>query len=430
MSVHLQQPLLGGLPPLPHDQGIDAGQNNVPPQQGYVPPQLGGQLPQAPHLAQQQGGQQIPQPSIHMRRFSAVLVGVGSAFRALLAVGTLGISEGLKALAGKIYDAATSSSRHQGPIAINLPNNGGLVHVDPSILPGRIPKGMTQLQMQQALQDKVDDGYRLVSDLTAGNPIGRTCTQKDMTDIMFFLQVKAENSKGSFKEGAFNIADPGGRIKTFLDSNNTAYQRDSSHITAFQTTGGEGHRGIDANGGGPDFDKTLPHGMKTLLYGGMSTNPGLKMPEDRLYLKIESHGAWLTKPRGGDDAGGPHRTGNRHDVGAFLGHSLSFIATRGQGSAAGTFKERIPDTVKNAYESLQERIGPPANATLGQGDPTGTASGIRVMLENVDLALTQVIHGSQEERDLQFFANNIRATYDHSNVRFGNEIIFTAQDMA
>ncbi len=418
------------MPLMPHDQVQDAGQHNVPQQGAYIPPQLGGQLPQAPHLAQQQGGQQIPQPSIHMRRFSAVLVGVGSAFRALLAVGTLGISEGLKALGGKIADAITTSSRHQGPIAINLPNGGGLVHVDPSILPGRIPKGMTQLQMQQALQDKVDAGYQLVSSLTADTHNGAPCTQKDMTDIMFFLQVKAEGSKGSFSEGAFNIADPGGRIKTFLDSNNSAYQRDSSHITAFQTTGGQGHRGIDANGGGPNFDKTLPHGMKTLLYGGMPTNPALKMPEDRLYLKIESHGAWLTKPRGGDDAGGPHRTGNRHDVGAFLGHSLSFIATRGQGSAAGTFKERIPDTVKNAYVSLTERIGNPAKATLGLGDPTGTASGIRVMLENVDQALTQVLPGSQDEKDLQFFATHIRQNYNHCDVRFGNEVIFSALDMA
>lgn len=426
MSIHFNPGIQGGN--LPSNDPIPTQANNHVPQGLQMPQGLGNQLPIAPNQVQNQGTQQIPQPSIHLRRFTAVLVGTGAAVRALLALGTLGLSEGVKALAGKIANAVNTQSRPQAQFNINLPG-AGPVAVDARILPGRIPKGMSTTQVQQAIQDKVDAGHQLVSDLINDQHDGHPCTIKDMTDIMFFLQVKAEATKGSFSEGAFTIADPGQRIKNFLDSSREAYQRDSSHITAFQTVGGQSHRGIDANGGGQDFCKTLPHGMKTLLYGGLPANQALRMPEDRLYLKIESHGAWLTKPRGGDEVAGPHRTGNRHDVGAFLGHSLSFIATRGQGSAAGTFKERIPDTVTNAYNSLMERVGHPAQIALGQNNPTGTASGIRVMLENIDQAINLVGQGSQDEKDLQFFSQNVRRNFDHCDLRFGNEIIFTAQDL-
>lgn len=392
----------------------------------------GHQLPTAPNQIQNNGNQQIAQPSIHARRFSAVLVGVGAALRALLAVGTLGLSEGIKALAEGIYNAATTKPRPQGQITLNMPGTNQQVQVDASILPTRVPKNMSNVQLQQALQQKLDDGYQLVHDINNGNVPGRNCTVKDSTDIMFFLQAKAEttNNRGSFVDGAFTIADPGNRIKTFLDSCTESYQRDSSHITAFQSNPGCGHRGIDANGGGNNFDNTLPHNMKTLLYGRIPQGNPPSMPSERLYLKIESHGAWLTRPRGGDEATGPHRTGNHHDVGAFLGHSLSFIATRGQGSAAGSFKERIPNTVSNDYKNILAMATGQVKTILESNEPLSTAGGIRIMLANVNDVLQNHNVPFALETALRNFDQTLRqGTMDNLDLRFGNEVIFNQADI-
>lgn len=397
------------------------------------PTEIGGQrVPTSPRDARQNGGQQVATANVHLRRFTAVLVGAGAFLRGVLALGTLGISEGIKAGIDKAVANYGTKKTGNTPIPVTIPGTGEQVSLDTSFLPKRIPKGMSPDQLRQEVQAKINSGHQLVQQLnngTHGTNGGSRCSVKDMSDIMFFLQAKAESAKGSFKEGAFTLSDPGQRIRTFLDSCPQAYQRDSSHITAFQAVQGGGHRGIDANGGGNNFDNVLPHGMKTLLYGTLAQSDGLKMPEDRLYLKIESHGAWLSRPRGGDDANGPHRAGNHHDVGAFLGHSLSFIATRGQGSAEGTFKERIPNTVKNGYNQLIESMPEPAKTTLAQGGPTNTAAGVRVMLDNVQKALAQVTPGSDEHTKLSLFETSIRQNYNHPELRFGNEIIFTAQDI-
>lgn len=394
------------------------------------PQNIGGQrVPTNPRQVRQQGGQQVATANVHLRRFSAVMVGVGAFLRGVLALGTLGLSEGIKAGIDKAIEHSGTKKAPTTPIPVTIPGTNQQIGLDPSFLPKRIDKNMDAGRIAQQVQAKIDSGHRLVSQLTNGTHAGGACTTKDMTDIMFFLQAKAESSKGSFSEGAFTLSDPGQRIRSFLDSCPGAYQRDSSHITAFQAVQGGGHRGIDANGSGKNFDELLPHGMKTLLYGSLQQNGALKMPEDRLYLKIESHGAWLSKPRGGDDAAGPHRAGNHHDVGAFLGHSLSFIATRGQGSAAGTFKERIPNSVKNDFNQLMQSMPEPMKTTLGQGDPTSTAAGIRVMLDNVDQALVQAGNGTQAHTELTQFRDQIQQNYNHPNLRFGNEIIFTAQDV-
>lgn len=395
--------------------------------------EIGGQkVPSSSKKARQEGGQKLPSDNGHLRRATAVGVGVLTALRVLTAIATLGISEGIKAGIDRAIENYGTKDTPKTPIEVTIPGTNQKVKVDRSMLPRRIPKDMTPGELQQKIQEKVTAGHQLVQQLTAGPGERNDCTVKDMTNIMFYLQLKAEAgpAKGHFMEGAFTLSDPGQRIRKFLDSCPKSYQRESSHISAFQTMTGGRHRGLDANGSGKNFDELLPNGMKTLLYGTIQQNDGLKMPEDRLYLKIESHGAWLTRPKGGGDAGGPHRTGNIHDVGAILGHSLSFVSTRGKGSAAGTFKERVPDQAKNQFNEILKHAPPHLKQTLMQGDPTSSSAGIRIMLANLDAVRGEIDPEAHPEcwQAMKTFDDNIQRNYPRPELRIGNEIIFTQED--
>ncbi len=392
----------------------------------------GMKVPSSAKKSKAEGTQKLPVENGHLRRAIKVGVGTLTALRVLTAIGTLGLSEGIKAGIDKLAENYGTKKTPDTPVKITLPGSDKEITLDRSMLPGRIPKGMTHGELQAKIQAKVDAGHELVNSVTVGKHDER-CTVKDMTNIMFFLQCKAEATKtdGHFHEGAFSLPDPGQRLRKFLDGCPEAYQRDSSHVSGFQTQDGGKHRGIDAYGSGKNFDELLPNGMKTLLYGTMQQSDALHMPGDRLYLKIESHGAWATKPKGGGDEGGPHRLGNHHDVGAILGHSLSFINSRGQGSAAGTFKERIPSPTKKSFEALIKNAPEDLQGILKKDNPTSTAGGIRVMLANVETALNKKdpVPDTDTLKALNQFKSDTMRDYDNTSLRIGNEIIFTAGDL-
>ena len=379
--------------------------------------------PSSPKASREEGAQVLPRPSNGLRRFTAVAVGAGTVLRALVAVGTVGISEGLLALGKKIGDAyAGRTAAPKADFKLTDPASGKEITAKSSMGPSKVPKGTTTEQIARDLQAKVNAGHDLMQRVSAGTHKA-PCTVEDMTNIMFALQVRGEAQKGSFKDGAFNISDPGQNIRRFLDGCPQSYQRESSHIGAFQKMGAGKHRGIDAYGNGDKMSEMLPHGMKTLLYGSIPQSDKLKMPEDRLYLKIESHGAWLTKPKGGRDAEGPSRTGNHHDIGAILGHSLSFIATRGQGSAGGTFKERIPDSVKNEFKAIMKQAPEDLRATLGDSGPLETAGGLRIMHDNAVKARASMPDKTPLRDRLDTFIADLNKNFDRLDVRIGNEVI-------
>jgi hypothetical protein len=401
------------------------------------PRTLSGQtIPRNPRVVQDEGRQQIPRPSGHLRRFTAVLVGTGFALRTALAIGTLGISEGLgklgKLIGSAIYNKATGMHKiDRDPVTLNLPGEGGgPVQLNARILPQRIPRNMSTEQCLQQIQGKINTGHQLVTDLLNGNVPTRRCTVEDMTNIMWYLQVKGEQQKGNYSQGALSIPDPDHRIRDFLDTCKEGYQRESSHISGFQVQEGGKHRGIDCYGSGNNMQELLPYGRSALLYGSLNRGEGMQMPNDRLWMKIESHGAWLTSPKGGRDVDGPGRTANRHDVGAFWGHTFSFLATRGQGSAAGTFKERIPDTVKNDFKDLCRAAPQNIRDILTANTPTDKAKGLRVMYQNAKNARDALpLEDSPLRTQLNNFIQNLEQNYDNLDVRIGNEVILTQQDL-
>lgn len=395
--------------------------------------ETGVKIPSSPRDVRAEGQRRLNQPSIALRVATAVAVGVGSFLRAVLAVGTLGVSEGIKALADKLVELYGTQKRGNDSISVLIPPSQEAFELDPKILPDRVAKRYNPETLEKVVQYKINKGHELVSQLLEGTlPDDRKCTVEDMTNIMFFVQVRGEEMNGgSFKDGAFTLPDPGQRIRQFLDTCPMSYQRDSSHITAFQTEAGAGQRGIDAYGSGKQLKEYLPHGMKTLLYGSVPQNSGsLKMPEDRLYLKIESHGAWLTRPRGGDEAAGPHRRGNHHDVGAFLGHSLSFIVTRFQKAGADTRKERLPTDLAKDYKNVMSKVDSGTKQLLERNAPLSTAGGIRIMMDNLKDGLRSTDPQTADHRLLKGIYDEIFKRYpDDFTARFGNEIVMLTQDI-
>ena len=397
------------------------------------PTTVSGQtIPRLPKEVRQEARHEMPNPQPlghHLARTA-----LESASRVFQSI-TSRLKEAGQAVIGYFQREKLPSS-----LRMTMPPNGTAFNLDTKCLPSRLPTGMTVEQFKTQLQAKINNGYNLVRDLSSGNVPNRACTAEDTTNIVWFLQAQGEKKIGqSFEQGAFSIPDPGGHIQQFLDSCPEAYQRFSSHLDDIQGQQGCKHRGIDSSGSTSDLAHLLPHGMQTLLYGKLPKGEGTRLPEQRLYLKIEEHGCYMSKPKGGRDVGGPTRPMNRHDVGAFLGHIGTTIPSLfrkllGRGEGEGTFKERLPPELKNGFKALQRDAPPEVQEILGRGGPMSKSGGVRVMLGNIDAVLQDnALHVSQELRGRleQFKTEHLsgRNGLDHPECRFGEEIILTANEL-
>jgi hypothetical protein len=347
------------------------------------------------------------------------------------------VSKGIQ----RLSDAVRGYKRipPHGTVSLNV--GGQDVDLPSSFLGKKVPPGKTLESLTAEVQEKINSGERLLHDIK-NDTAPQQCSQKNMTDLMMYLQARAQSQHGNFVEGSMSIPDPDNKIKIFLDTNPEAYQRKSSHIGEFQNqAGGEGtHRGIDAYGRTRNTDEMLPNGRKTLMYGTMHHDPqGMKMPENRLWMKMESHGAWAFSPKVNDPTG-PKRSANSHDGKAAVGHSLSFLETLGKGSAKGSRKERIPDDIKAAWKQLQklarkdlEGKNPPDELTqmLRDGEGLQTARGVRFINDYLNtLQGTQAL--SPELRDQAKYMQNVlksRFPQDTLNARIGNEVILKDDDL-
>jgi ubiquitin C-terminal hydrolase len=353
------------------------------------------------------------------------------------------VRTGLKAA----WDIAKFFTRSQAPEApptftIQLPGESRSVDIRHSILPRSVLNSLSQEEAQTLIQEKVHAGSLKMKEVMEGmvelDSTGKTApaSKEDVSNLMFFLHVSGEAQAGaSFSEGAFNIPDPEGHLHKYLDSSRDAYQRVSSHTEGFQAAEGGKHRGIDFEGGARNPGELLPYDMGSLLYGKLGTErlgngaggsmPG--MPEQRIFLKNESHGAFLFPPRNRDDPG-PDRGWKARDWSQAVGHALSYLATRGGGSAEGTRKERIPDTVKNEFRALtRDSTLPDDIKTILQGDnPTDNSMGIRIMNRNAATALNEAKSTGQPYETiekLKTFIDTLGRNYNHLDVRIGNEVI-------
>ena len=161
----------------------------------------------------------------------------------------------------------------------------------------------------------------------------------------------------------------------------------------------------------------------------------------RLFFKPESHGARLSTLsranfQAGLEAGGAVRPWKAADIGTTIGHGFSFLATRGQGSAAGSRKERIPDSAKNAFKALQQLpslTGAQKNM-LSEHDPLNQSHGIRTMLGNLQRIYGQLHTQAEQTQFMTTIAplldtlQNLPQITNLGN-RIGNEVMLNMADL-
>jgi len=350
---------------------------------------------------------------------------------------TLGlVSKGIQRASDAIRGYKRISS--EGTVKLNV--GGEEAELPKTFLGKKIPPGKTLESLTSEMQDKLNRGERLLNEIEEGTA-PKQCSSQNMTDIMAYLQARAQSQHGNFTEGSMSVPDPGNKIKNFLDTHPEAYMRKSSHIAEFQNKDtGEGvHRGIDVYGRTKNMDESLPNNRKALMYGSMNTDVGMKMPEDRLWIKMEPHGAWAFGPNV-NDPNGPKRSANAHDGKAAVGHSLSFLETIGQGSAKGSRKERIPDDIKKAWKGFQKEAREelkgkePSDALtkmLRDGEGLQTARGVRFINSYLETMKNSPELSPEMKAKAQYMQHTLKSRFpqDTMDVRIGNEVILKTGDL-
>jgi len=188
-------------------------------------------------------------------------------------------------------------------------------------------------------------------------------TRKDVTDMMWYLKSKAEETdEEAYERGAMTIPDPDGKIREFLDKSTEVYMRDSSHMEDQQKKVGGQARGIDfyegvEEGEVKDPDSLLPSGMRTVLYQQVVTKKG----EKRLYLKMETESArWnpFFSAREGEDSpeNRPLRTGDKKNAVLHLGNLVKskLGMSQGEDTALRGKREKLDPGVAKAYEAAMK----------------------------------------------------------------------------
>lgn len=333
-------------------------------------------------------------------------------------------------------------------IGINVPPGSSPVMLDSRMMAAEIqslPRGQRSQATANAgktLQQRVNNGFKVYQSIDNGTAV-TPASKSDIRDFMTFLTARASQKTASFSSGAFNLPDPGSKIRNFLDSSREVYQRSSTHIEGFSDHPGCGHRGIDLK---------LPHGMGTLLYGAM--NDGVMGTRgDRLFLKMESHGCRIsTLSSDSVDAQGPQSRPKRFfsDLLSAVKHGWGAIKSLlGLQKTEGTRKERLDKGVERDFKNLVELAKASGKKglveILNRDNPAGTRTGqgVRTMMANIDRVLgteytTHIETGMRVKvstlppdlkAQLTSFKNELKARYDHTEHRIGNEIVLDEDEL-
>ena len=287
------------------------------------------------------------------------------------------------------------------------------------------------------IEARLANGHELAQTVSNGQRHGPASTG-DVADLMLFMQLTAQAGGNGFSDGALSIEDPQGNLYAFLNGCPEKYLRSSSHMKALQQVAVDGHtnihRGIDI----PQGPDGLLHGMATTLFAAI---PERNDAPRRLFFKPESCGARLSTLSARElqaeiAAGETQRPWRNADLGEMMGHAFSFLATRGQGSAAGSRKERIPDSIQKNYQQLcsSADFSDVQKQQLNRGKPLDNASGLHTMLDNLQLIYAGLTTPAQREQFLQHVEPLLDAMQNMAQVsdlksRIGNEVILNSTDL-
>ncbi|MDR1519495.1 MAG: hypothetical protein LBU23_05040 [Planctomycetota bacterium] len=355
-------------------------------------------------------------------------------------------------------------------------------------IPGLGPKNISLTMVPKGLRGQPDIGERLREKIIRGGESFRNISSGAIPDYMkpgfagllsieqqrakammisdlaFFLQAQGEAKYGPFSEGAFSLPDPNGNLLKFLTSYPASYQRPSSHLdglkaggqTGTRTDPGVEHWGLDLHDDGAHLDTVLPNGFGTILFGKMPAvalssqvqdHPGMgEIREDRLFLKIETHGTGGGVDRALHNPPGQTR-GIMQRIGDFFSHAGGYIKSLcrrlfGNNNPPGSHKERIPPQMKADYKAIVKLVSRAAGsktdkdvakAIIGARHCTGDSQGLRTMLLNLSLLELDAPDVLRHEANagLRDAINNFRVAwsaehgFDHPELRIGQEIILT-----
>jgi hypothetical protein len=318
---------------------------------------------------------------------------------------------------------------------------------------GKIPPALIAKYVRQgaAIFAQIQNGhYQQFQPNQSPQPVG----EDEVALVMWYLQAlassKASASAGqdpnelrSFKEGGLLIEDGQGHLEHFFKLANS-YERISSHFPQFQNQAGCGASGVDI------FNVPLPNGRKSVLFQKLpqdepTTNSGL------IYVKMEPHGQRGLSLKG---------TGRRGDVSiGFFGALKRFFANLGDrlgrafsrdhslaARAAGVDNLEItPPGLSDKFfsfsYSLLEEIGSslpfePIVNTIFDSMVDNSSQQVYKAFKAINQALRQAeaiedgTAGKERciERLNQFKNQILLPLGDHSQLRFGREVILTQNE--
>lgn len=295
----------------------------------------------------------------------------------------------------------------------------------------------------EQLRKRAENGRQLVKEILADGPMP-LATPAAVADLTLYLRCAAAANGEDFERGAFSVEDPKGRLYGFLDGCKEAYARSSTHLGDLQRMLIDGHantqRGIDLPAG-PDG---MPGKIRTILYGGI---PEYNGQPRRIYIKPETHGCFLNKPRNIGRSSRFH--GNRGyrfgDIKESICHGASLVRTllpgkgqRGENPLAPPARrEKLPEGVKICFRNLTDAVTADGARTgllkiLQKGSPLGAHAGIRTMLRNLDEARAKCPEDLERFRPLvESLMRQCNAVDSrHSlHARIGNEVMLNLDEI-
>jgi hypothetical protein len=314
-------------------------------------------------------------------------------------------------------------------------------------------RGGNAAEKQARIVAYVNEGQALYEQIMNGTVERSPHGKEDLAKLMWYMQAlassKAARSSGGeglalYREGGLFLEDPDRRLENFL-LNSNSYTRSSSHLLGFQSQGPEYRpHGVDVR------KVETPNERRTILFQRIPPQQTVGGVKHMLFFKMEEHGCRGLSAKGTGRGDLPVSTW--HSLKRFLsnikdiiGHALTFSTSvrqrRGNLAITGqNNRERVPSEVAQSYAALITRAGIMTDATraamiriLERDNPhLGDTGGIRGMIANLEAALAVGKAQSPQDpivRDCQNLLYWLQRRGDHIELRIGNEVILTGEEM-
>lgn len=275
--------------------------------------------------------------------------------------------------------------------------------LDSRILPA-VPNGASLNALLEEIGAKILAGGVLYEEIVNRKPASTKPAQlQHISNLMWFLQAKAEQKAGPFTFGAISIEDSELYLFDYFDSCKEAYKMTPPSFNESQSFQGKerspAHRGIDFNP--TTYDPTqplssylnlvLPHQKRTVVVIPLFRESEL-FDGNRLLLKMEDHTAY-NHIFGGEDAPLSSIENTEFAFSHVVDHAWGFIQSvittiTGRHSKITTKREHIPAYISNAYSNLilefkRHKLNQFLEI-LQKDDPLLQSNGIRIMARNIE----------------------------------------------